>query len=309
MVDTVFVTGGSGLLGSNLSLYLADNFSVHSVVLKHNVIYKNPNIAELTIDLLDRPHLLETVVAIKPTYIVHTAALTDVDYCEKNPVEAYRANVEATHNVLTAAEAAGSKVVFVSTDSVFDGSKGMYTETDTPNPVNYYAYTKLQAEKAIAKSAGSHAIVRTNIYGWNVQEKFSLAEWMLKTLKEEKTLTLFSDVFYSPILVNNLSAVLAEILQKNICGIFHAAGSERCSKLEFGYLLAKVFNLNSDLIAPITVNEKKFAAKRPLDTSLNIQKAKAALVSPLLSVEEGLLEFKKLCDNGYVENLKSCLAK
>ena len=306
MQKKILVTGGSGLLGSNLSKVISDIFDVHVIAHRHSIPCGNFQVHQL--DITNREILINLVNNIKPDYIIHTAALTNVDYCEVNKEEAWQINVEATRNFVKAASITNSKLIYISTDSVFDGKTGMYTEVDEVNPLNYYAFTKLEGEKVVRTLSNSFVIIRTNIYGWNTQRKLSLAEWMLNSLTQKNKTQLFSDVFFTPILVNNLSQVISEIITKEISGLFNIAGSERVSKLEFGYELAKVFSLDSKLIEPTKVSEKKFVAKRPLDTSLCCKKISKEVATELLTMRDGLEAFKALLDKGYVEHLKRCLA-
>jgi dTDP-4-dehydrorhamnose reductase len=305
MHSSVLVTGGSGLLGGNLATLMADKFSVHSIVHKHPAKFETSQVHKL--DITKCNDIVYLVEKIKPAYIIHTAALTNVDYCEVNKDEAWLLNVEGTRNIIHAAEKTKSKLIYISTDSVFDGKKGMYTEEDSLNPLNFYAFTKFEGEKLLRKSNLSFVIIRTNIYGWNMQKKLSLAEWMFSSLRENRKLTLFYDVFFTPILVNNLSDVIMEILEKDICGVFHIAGSERCSKFQFGLSLAQIFDLDTNLIEPISLSNKPPIAKRPLDSSLCTKKIASKIKTKLLNVKEGLQVFKSLYDSGYVENLRKCL--
>jgi len=305
MTYKVLITGGSGLLGSNLVKLMEDKFEVHTIVHEHPMKFKTCQ--AYNVDITQGNDLLKTVKKISPQCIIHTAALTNVDYCEAHRDETWKINVKGTRNVTAAADKTNSKIIYISTDSVFDGKKGMYTEEDPPNPVNYYALTKLEGEKIVLKSATPRVIVRTNIYGWNAQKKVSIAEWMLNTLLEKRKLTLFSDVFFNPILVNNLSDVIMEILEKDLRGLFHVAGSERCSKLQFGLVLAEVFDLDKNLIKPVLLSDKNLVAERPKDPSLSVERIKREVKTKLLNVREGLENFKNLYDSDYVKELRRCL--
>lgn len=290
--DKVLITGSSGLLGSNLAFMLSESFAVHIVV--HNNPIKLRNSQVHTADITNSANILGLVERVNPAYIIHTAALTNVDYCELHQPEAWKTNVEGTRNVVEATKRINSKLVYISTDSVFDGRKGMYKEEDARNPLNFYTLTKAEGEKIVAQSSSSFVILRTNIYGWNMQNKQSLAEWILWSLTRRERTTLFSDIFFTPILVNNISDVISEILLKGLSGVFHVAGSERCNKLQFGLALADVFGLNKDLIDPIPISEKKLAAQRPLDSSLCTAKIRAITKTKLLNIKEGLEAFKGL---------------
>ena len=305
MTDKVLITGGSGLLGSNLVKSMEDGFVVHTITYRHPMKFKTCQVHQL--DITKGNDFLKLVKIVNPRCIIHTAALTHVDYCEIHRDEAWNINVEGTRNVVNAAEKTNSKVIYISTDSVFDGKKGMYTEEDPPNPSNFYALTKFEGEKIVCRSSVPYVIIRTNIYGWNAQKKLSIAEWILNSLWKKKKLTLFYDVFFTPILVNNLSDVIIEMVEKDISGLFHVAGSGRCSKLQFGLVLAKVFGLDKDLIEPIRLSDKNLIAKRPKDPSLSIEKIKNEVKTKLLNIKKGLETFKNLYDSGYVEDLRRCL--
>ncbi|MEM2890795.1 MAG: SDR family oxidoreductase, partial [Candidatus Hadarchaeum sp.] len=264
----------------------------------------------IPLDIRCRHEVFRVVTKIRPDVIVHTAALTDVDYCEEHPDEASILNVEGTRTLVAAAKNIGTEFVYISTDSVFDGKKGMYVEEDVPNPINCYAKTKLEGEKLLNVLDQGYTIIRTCIYGWNMQQKFSLAEWAIHNLQNGQRINMFKDVFFSPILVNNLSEAILEICDRDVQGIINVAGSKRCSKFDFGRSIAKVFDLDEALITPIEINDfKGFKAPRPKDVSLDVSKAKKILHTKLLDVDAGLTWMKELFEEGYVEKLKRCMVR
>jgi len=305
-LEKVLITGGSGLLGCNLAKFTADKLKTYATYSLHPVKIKNCKM--LSMEITDYQDTSRKVMEIRPDVIIHTAALTNVDYCEVNREQTSKINVEGTRNLAEIAEKTGSYLVYVSTDSVFDGEKGLYREEDMPNPQNYYAKTKLEGERILQKYDVKYAIIRTNIYGWNIQNKLSLAEWILEGLKNERVLTMFKNVFFSPILVNNLAEAIFELYQRNLQGVWHVAGVERCSKLHFAYKIAKIFGLNNKKIKPISIDESNLKAKRPKDSSLDVSKAVRDLSVKLLDVEGGLIWMKQLLENGYVHQLKRGLS-
>jgi dTDP-4-dehydrorhamnose reductase len=294
------ITGANGLLGSNLSLQLSEKFQV---IATDVLVPSIPGCCNLKLDITDNEDI-KKISEVNPDYIIHCAALVDVDYCETAKEEAWLVNAKGSENVAKAAADAGSYLVYISTDSVFDGKQGNYQEMDVPNPVNNYAKSKLNAELLVQKACNNYCIVRTNIYGWNRQSKNSIAEWMLESLLSGRTLTGFKDVFFSPILVNNLADALIELFSEKHRGILHISGSERVSKLEFASLIAEAFSLNKQLITPISIDSLKLRADRPKDTSLNVLKAQSLLKTRLLNASEGIALFKELKENGFVERLK-----
>jgi dTDP-4-dehydrorhamnose reductase len=297
----VVITGGSGLLGSNLSAMYSSNHEVYFTYNTHPVKIKGCTAvkADITVSI-------EEIKKLEPDLIIHCAAMTDVDKCETDREAASKVNVFGTENVVRAAEYLGCRLIHISTDAVFDGKKGMYTESDRPNPANYYGKTKLDAEKIVSKLKDS-VIVRTNIYGWNLLPKQSLAEWMIEKLRKKEALPAIKDIYTTPMLVNNLGRALEEIYEKDKRGIYNVAGSERASKLEFANAIAKVFSLNGKLIKPISSKELKFKAPRGADISLDTSKARKELSTELLGLESGLAEMKRLEDSGFASALKKGL--
>ena len=300
-MDKIFITGGSGLLGSNIAKMAISKFNVYASYNKNKVSMEGVHFFQ--IDLTKKEHLTK-VKRIKPHFIIHCAALTSVDYCEEHPNEAYNQNVLASIKIAEVAKKIGAFFIYISTDGVFSGEKGNYKEDDIPNPINIYGRTKLEAEQKISSIHSHSCIVRTNIYGWNKRNKFSLAEWMLKKLINNEELPGLKDVYFSPILVNDLAKALFKLQEKNYRGIIHVTGSESCSKLDFAYMIAEVFALDKGLIKPISIHELGLKAPRGENTSLNVSKAEKILKVHLPKVKDGLKEMKKLREEGYVEELK-----
>ncbi len=147
-------------------------------------------------------------------------------------------------------------------------------------------------------------IIRTNIYGWNMQEKQSLAEWVLGRLERGEPVSGFRDVHFSPILVNDLADILLKMMKVNLSGTYHVGGRRRCSKYQFGRHLASVFGHDGGLIQPVSVSESQLAAPRPKDTSLDVAKVSQTLGLPMPKVIGGLRRFKLLRDTGYVARLR-----
>ncbi len=298
----IFLTGASGLLGANLMKIGSADYQMYGVYNQHKIDFDNCWCAQL--DLTSEGETEKMIGKVKPDLIIHCAALTDVEYCETYPVEAEAINVGITKNLSRIAKKLAIKFIYISTDSVFNGKKGDYTEDDTPDPLNVYAQTKLKGEKVIQSELNNYLIVRTNIYGWNYQNKMSLAEWILTKLKRKERITMFTDVYFTPVLVNDLTKVLFKMYENNIIGTFHVTGREKCSKYDFGIRLASVFGLDSKNIEPISVDNFSFKAKRPKDMSLNTSKVSQLINNRLPNIEQGLNLFKELSNSDYLKELK-----
>lgn len=296
----ILVTGANGLLGSNLCMMWFKNNEVYATgINKPNI----PNCFNYKLDILNKQDL-KLIENIKPDIVIHCAALTNLEFCEENENIVEKINFGGTKNIAETCKKIGCYLIHISTDALFNGKKGNYSEEDIPNPINIYGKTKLKAEEIVKKIGGNYIILRTNIYGWNLQNKFSLAEWMLDKLEKNEKLPGFEDVYFSPLLVNNLGKIILELISKKYIGILNVASSETCSKLDFAKKIAQVFELNENLIYPVNSDTIKFKAKRAKKMTLNVDKAKNILETPLLNVKEGLKEFKKLRKNGFVNKLK-----
>ena len=287
----LLVTGASGLLGQKVAqLALEKGHEVYSIYKEHIATVGTP----IKLDLTNREKLHETISKLKPDAIIHTAAYTDVDGCEINRNLASKINAEATKNIAMASANADSHLTYVSTDYVFNGEKGLYTEEDQPNPINHYGYTKLKGEQFVKQHAKEWCIARPSvIYGWGPKHKQNFATWLINQLKQRKEVKILTDQHISPTLNTNLAEMLVEIAEKRITGILHTAGATRMSRYEFALKLAEVYNLNMDLIKPTKMNEMSWKAKRPKDSSLNIDKAYQTLKNKPLKIHEALKKMRE----------------
>jgi dTDP-4-dehydrorhamnose reductase len=301
----ILVTGASGLLGSSV-LLRALEMQKEVVGIYHRYSFRPSGAASHSIDLTDFNATRTAVATRRPSTIIHCAGATNVDWCEDHPEEAHRMNTSASSFLAQLANEINAKFVYVSTDSVFDGTHGHYSETDLPVPVNVYAQTKLLAEQEVQRAHSSVLIVRVTFYGRNVQPKQNLAEWVLDQLRQGKSVPGFTDVYFCPILVNDLAEIILEMLDRDLGGIYHVVGAEKVSKYEFASRLATVFGFNPTLVVPSKIADAQLRARRPRDTSLNTEKISRALGRPMPGVDSGLQRFHALCEPEHVEKLQSC---
>ena len=303
-MNSILVTGASGLLGSNFIL-AAQKRHINLLTIYHHHPLQLPDVESVKADLTEPGAVARIVNAYNPEWIVHCAASTDVDWCEENPQEAERVHLHLSRDLAVEANRVKARMVYLSTDAVFDGDGGGFFEEDEPRPVNVYGRSKLAGEIAVQEELKSSLIVRTNIYGWNAQEKMSLAEWMLGKLESKELLPGFFDVMFTPILVNDLAEIILDMIEQRFSGVYHVTGSQACSKLEFALEIANMFGLDSRQIRPVSIDDSPLRAPRPKNTSLNTQKISRALSRPMPDVESGLRQFKALRDYGLVTRLKN----
>lgn len=282
----LFITGGSGLLGSKFTNFTQE----YEVITTYN---KNPQLNAVKLDIADEQDVFDKIELLSPDLVVHSAALTNVDYCEDHQEEAYKINAQGTLNIVKACEKIDSKLIYVSTDFVFDGKEGLYKETDKPNPISYYGLSKLKGEEFVENSNINSAIARVSVlYGWH--GNFNFVMWVINELKIGNEINIVTDEFNSPTYAENAAKSILKIYSKNKEGIYHIAGDERISRFEFAKNIAQVFELDEKLINPIKSDNLIRKARRPLDSSLSVEKAKNDLDIKLLNTTEGLKEMKKV---------------
>jgi len=291
----IFITGGSGLLGCALSFELIKKNEIISGYHHNYIGIKNNNFSSVNIDICDI-NSLKDIENRSPDVIIHTAALTDLELCEKNPEMAYKINVEGTENILRIAKDCTAKLVYICTDYIFDGKIGNYSESDKLNPLSVYAKTKLQGEELIKKNYDDFISIRTSLYGWDLN-KLSFAPWILNSLSEDKRISLLSDQISSILFTNDLARILSEMLEHNLNGIYNVASSDSMSKYNFALKIAEIFGLNGNLIEPITLEnltkKHSLSANRPENVSLDCSKVENALDRKMPSIAKGIISMKE----------------
>lgn len=271
----VLVTGASGLLGRSLvKELLSKNHKVIALYNNNIIPIKHDNLVKIKLDITDRVLIEDLILKTRPEVIVHAAAYTDVDGCEQHKDWAWKVNVEATRSIIHAARVTRSYLIYVSTDYVFDGLKGLYREDDIPNPINYYGLTKLVSEELVKNSDLLYVVVRPSvIYGFGGNKK-SFAEYIIEKLSRREKVYAVVDQYVSPTYNVLLAKTIAEIAEAKPMGILHVAG-ERMSRYEFALRIAETLDLPVELIEKTSIKEfKHWIARRPRDSSLDTSKAK-----------------------------------
>ena len=267
----ILIIGGSGFVSTNLIKYLPENWEIFATY--NSNIIKSEKIQSFKINFLETPEKIIPIIQnIKPDYIIDTVAFPSVDFCEENHSIADKLHIDATKIISKISNKINSKLLFLSTDAVFEGELNKkYFETNIPKPINYYGFTKLKAEEIILSTSKNNVVLRTSvIYGTGTQSRFT--NWILSYLREKRPVDPFVDQFNSPTLVDDLSQVMLKILKNDISGLFHATGPTCINRYEFALMLAKEFNLDSNLIKPVTSSQKKQNAPRPISTCLDSSK-------------------------------------
>jgi dTDP-4-dehydrorhamnose reductase len=293
--ERILITGVSGLLGSNLAYYFKDRFDVVGLYNTHPV--KINAVHTQQANILSEDSIKKLMNTFHPTIIIHCASLTNIEYCEVNKDKTYLVNVLGTKNIVDNIKNSEAKIIYISSDSVYDGCKGKYSETDPVNPQNYYGISKFNSELEALKKVNS-LVIRTNFFGWNVRDKFSIAEWILHELIERKQIKGFKDVYFSSIYTFELAKILDKAIDQDLSGIYNCGSCDSISKYDFALLIAKHFQLEGRLVQPISIDDSNLKVKRGKNLSLNIDKLRTAQKNNLPTIKESIDAFYRDYKNG-----------
>ncbi len=297
----VLITGGSGLLALNWACAMRGTWDVVLGTHAHKVSLAG--VASRPLDLENAGRLTRQFEELAPDIVVHTAGLTNVDRCEDDPALARHVNAELARNVAEAAASRNIRLVHVSTDHLFAGTRSGYREDDAPEPLNEYARSKLLAEEWVKQTDPRALIVRTNFFGWGHAGRQSFSDWIFYSLRAGREITMFDDVHFTPILADALAAAAHRLVALSASGTFNVAGDERVSKYEFAKRLAQVFDLSGELIQRGRIRDAGLFAKRPPDMSLDNTKARDLLSASLGRLDDYIQILRRQESEGRREEL------
>jgi dTDP-4-dehydrorhamnose reductase len=298
----LLVIGASGLTGYKVIRAAKKRFVTYGTYNYRKVEFSDCELEKLDITKLE--DVKAFVELIKPDIIINTSALHNVDYCETHRDEAKHVNVDAVRNLAEVTDKIGGRLVHISTDFVFDGAKGNYTESDEPRPLSYYAVTKLEGERAVQAVSSSYIIIRPSVvYGWTPLESaqsisssgkpMNFALWCVTKLSNKEEIKALTDQYTSPTLADNLADAVLELAQIERNGIYHVSGLSCLNRYDFVLKLAMVMGFNSALVKPVTTDQFTQIAKRPRNSCLDCSKARKELTTSLLTAEESLRIMKQ----------------
>ena len=288
----ILITGSNGLLGQKIVSQLVKNgVDFIATSLGEN---RNPDCPEkyyFSLDITDENQVTTVFQKFQPTHIIHTAAMTNVDQCETDKKGCDLLNVEATHILWEAAKRLNAHFQLLSTDFVFDGEKGNYSEEDKPNPLSYYGNSKLKAENILINDTNKNwSIVRTIIvYGeGNNLSRSNIVLWAKEALSKGTELNIIDDQFRAPTWADDLAWACIEIADKQKKGIYHIAGPETMSIFRLVERIAEFHHLSTEMLNKTNSSSLNQAAKRPPKTGFDISKAKRELNYHPKTIEETL---------------------
>jgi len=289
----ILVTGASSLPGFRTTTEALNRGHRVAAVHKENPIpLEDKRLEKIRLDIVDQEALHRLLNREKPDAVLHMAALGDVDLCEKDKALAWRVNVKATVDLASYLSGTRPFLLYLSTDYVFDGERGGYAESDPPNPVDYYGLTKLIGEVAFASAMPDCAIVRaSSIYGLG-PGRMNFAKFLIEKLSGQQPVKALVDQYTSPSQATLLARAIMDITERNLKGIFHVTG-QRMSRHEFATVLAERLGFDRSLIKEASVEEMKWFAKRPRDSSLTSDATRKLLGTDFYSTERAFDMLKK----------------
>jgi dTDP-4-dehydrorhamnose reductase len=276
---TVLITGANGFLGHYLSSLLINSYKVIATGKGQcRIALSHGNFHYESLDFTDESSVIALFHKVKPDIVIHAGAISKPDECELNKTFAYLTNVTSTNYLLTQAALFKSFFVFISTDFVFDGQKGMYSEDDTPNPVNYYGKTKLLAEKEVELYKYDWAIVRTVlVYGRPLSGRENILTIVANAMKEGRISRIVNDQVRTPTFVEDLAGAIKTIIDKSATGIYHISGKDVLTPYQMTVAVAQYLGLDEKLIEPVDASIFQQPALRPPKTGFQLSKAKQLL--------------------------------
>jgi dTDP-4-dehydrorhamnose reductase len=293
----VIITGSNGLLGQSLLNLLLQQKQQYDVIgfSRGENRSGRKDFLYVSIDITDKVLLEKEIIKINPDFIIHTAAMTQVDDCETNKQACDLLNTEVVQWLVETSKELNTHIIHISTDFIFDGKKGYYLETDTPNPLSYYGLSKLKSEQILRMSKVDYTILRTILVYGKVfdMSRNNIVLWVRKMLSERKEITIVNDQYRMPTYVEDLAMACKIAIDKKAIGIFNISSNQLLSIYEIAQQIAEVFNLDTTLIKPISSAMLNQTASRPAKTGFDLIKTNQELEFYPKSFKEDLLRFKK----------------
>ena len=300
-MEKMLIIGASGLTGFKLAQLAVNEYHVFGTY-NHRTV----NLNQCELFQLDKSDTEKTNILIKrlePDVVIDCSALHNVDYCETHKDQSLIINTESTKNIANICKEINAKMIFLSTDYVYDGTANSYTEESPTNPLNYYGLCKLNAEEEIINTGISYAIGRTSlVFGWNASElrgiksssgkTMNFVIWTLNKLRNHEALKIVTDQYSTPTFADKLAEYMLALAKSNKNGIFHTVGIECINRYDFTIKIAEIFELDPDLVSPVNSDSFKQIAKRPMRCCLNSSKAQKILNVKALNIKQALTKMK-----------------
>lgn len=280
------MTGSRGFLGTNAGAFLRDRVKLvgQARVGAESALYKRI----VGLDLRNPAEMVDLIAEVRPDVVLNAAAISGHETSANDPEQAYAVNVVATKAIAEACAEVGARLVHISTDALFAGDRGNYSEDDEPAPFSYYGETKLAGEEAVRAALADHLIVRTNFFGWSETERKSVLEFFVNSLRSGQHVRGYPDFIVTSIYIQALLEAIWQLGAIGAVGTVHVTSSDALSKYDYGLLIAEQFGLDRELIARLGPDPGAHAASRSRDLSLNTARAAALLGAPMQTQGQGI---------------------
>ena len=283
----LLIIGSNGMLGQRLVEYFsADNsFELLAASVEDKSFFAKLNYR--TLDITNKSAVQKIIKEFYPDYIINSAAYTNVDGCESEKELAWKINVTGPEHIAFYASTINAHFIHISSDYVFDGKAGPYSETDKVNPISYYGKSKLASENALHKFGGKYTIIRPNVlYGPAKYGRNDFVKWVVTSLRDGKEIRIVDDQFNNPTYIDNLVSAISSIINFNKIGLYHIGGKELLNRFDFTMRISDYFKLDKTLVSRIKTEELNQAANRPLKSGLVTLKAETELAYKPFSIED-----------------------
>jgi len=295
--NRILITGSNGMLGQRAVQFYSSKENVELLTTSVEEKSVVDSIEYVSSDIKNRDEIKKVIHDYYPDFIIHTAAFTNVDLSEKLREDAWKINVKGVEYIAEAARAVDAHIIHISTDYIFDGKDGPYSENAKPNPVGYYGRTKFASENALRISGTFFTILRTNVlYGIAPNSRPDFVRWVINSLSKKENIRIVKDQINNPAFIDDLVQGINKIIEFRKTGTYNIGGKEFLSRYDFTLRIADFFNLDKKLITPITTEELKQPARRPLKSGLIILKAETELGYKPHTINESLAAMKKELD-------------
>ena len=275
-------------MATNWMIGLVNEYEIYASFNQRKLFFKN--IKPISLNFQSFESLSIGLNLIKPDILINCIGYTNIEQCELYPNLAYEINAQIPSLLSKACKFNGIKFIHISTDHLYDGKSSMMTENINLYKFNVYGESKIEGERLVQENNDNVLIIRTNFFGWGTTYRKSFSDYIIENLKNNNEIKLFKDVFFTPILIQELSKAVIELIELDKIGIYNVVCSERISKYEFGVKISKIFKLNSNLIRGIEFGDMYNLVKRPLDLSLSNYKLCKVLGRNIGNVDDQLLK-------------------
>lgn len=285
------ITGITGLLGTALVEKNKGKVAIKGIYIGDYEIPDTENIEYVVCDVTLKEELFNKFKDDDIDYIIHTAGIANTDVCENQPERAEVSNITGTRNIIELAKLKGAKLVYISTNAVFDGTAAPYSEEDRTGPINQYGRLKLKCEEMIRSAFSSEQLIIRPVlmYGLNnPNERKSFFMWIMEKLQSGQSISMVNDIYENPLLSNQCADIIWKLIGKGATGIYHVAGRDVLNRYEAANLVAKEFQLDDTLINSVSSDFFPNIAPRPKNTSYKTEKIEKELGVKPIGFEEGL---------------------